>query len=409
MKYIVLLGILLEVVSGQEVVILDDENIEEAITKFPILMVKFYAPYCGHCKKMAEEYKRAAEEVYRRNLKYTIGELDATEYTISAKKYDIVGYPTLKLFFKGDILDYEGERTGNAILDFIDQKTQPLRRLQTESDIKEVINENSVIGLLFSPEGGMVEIFGVEIAPKLDDIKLFIVENPSLLREVGENINIYPSIIIIKDFEEKNSVLTGGELTESRMKQFLMEESKPSILPLDQKALRLVFGKENTGIFLFTPEMEDINILNDGFTKLGVELKGVQGEYFVRGGIVEGMGFKVGEFLGIQEEDLPAIYIIQPEGELKKYILDKGRYSLSYSGVKAFYEDWKAGKLARTRKSMPIPLNQTGAVFTLVGLNYQKEVILGGKDVLVKFFASWCTHCKTVYIHYIYTIYTIYI
>jgi len=37
------------------------DNFEEALKTYPNLLVEFYAPWCGHCKKLAPEYSAASK------------------------------------------------------------------------------------------------------------------------------------------------------------------------------------------------------------------------------------------------------------------------------------------------------------------------------------------------------------
>lgn len=74
------------------------------------VLVEFYAPWCGHCKKLAPIYDEVA--TYFKDVSdLTIAKMDATANEVDG--VDIRGYPTIKFYPKGSKnspIDYEGGR-----------------------------------------------------------------------------------------------------------------------------------------------------------------------------------------------------------------------------------------------------------------------------------------------------------
>ena len=107
-------------IEDGEVVILDDDNFEDVVLKREELwMVAFYAPWCGHCKKLLPEWDKAAYDL-KSNKKIKFGKLDATVNKKSAQ--GISGVPTIKAYVgksgnKKEVV-YSGERESSWLEKF---------------------------------------------------------------------------------------------------------------------------------------------------------------------------------------------------------------------------------------------------------------------------------------------------
>ena len=64
---------------GADVVTVDADNFEEVVTGHPNTVVEFYAPWCGHCKKLAPEYEKAAGILLGKEPKVVLAKCDATD------------------------------------------------------------------------------------------------------------------------------------------------------------------------------------------------------------------------------------------------------------------------------------------------------------------------------------------
>ncbi|EDL22491.1 mCG145990, isoform CRA_a, partial [Mus musculus] len=84
------------------------------------VFVKFYAPWCSHCKEMAPAWEALAEK-YKDREDIVIAELDATANELEA--FSVLGYPTLKFFPAGPdrkVIDYKSTRDLETFSKFLD-------------------------------------------------------------------------------------------------------------------------------------------------------------------------------------------------------------------------------------------------------------------------------------------------
>jgi len=82
------------------------------------VLVEFYAPWCGHCKKLTPDYEKAAASLDGEEG-VVVAKCDADEHKELASKYGISGYPTIK-FFPKDNKEGEAYNGGRSPKDFVE-------------------------------------------------------------------------------------------------------------------------------------------------------------------------------------------------------------------------------------------------------------------------------------------------
>jgi len=83
--------------------------------------IKFFAPWCGHCKSIKPAWDELGEE-FAASSSVLIGDVDCTEEKDLCSRFGVQGYPTLKYWADDSPKDgspYSGGRTKDALLTFI--------------------------------------------------------------------------------------------------------------------------------------------------------------------------------------------------------------------------------------------------------------------------------------------------
>merc|ERR1712168_830085 len=126
MKGVVLL-MLLGVALGSDVLELSDETFKDGVSGKDIILVEFYAPWCGHCKRLAPEYDTAAAELIKNDPPIALAKVDCVgEGKDSCSKFGVSGYPTLKIFRDGEFSqEYDGPRDSAGIISFMKKNAGP--------------------------------------------------------------------------------------------------------------------------------------------------------------------------------------------------------------------------------------------------------------------------------------------
>lgn len=108
-----------EFYDGTDVVELSDAMIDNEVAKGKEpWLIEFYAPWCGHCKNLVPDWKKAATGLLG-NVR--MGAIDATAHKKWAGKFNVNGFPTIKFIPPGNpegAEDYQGGRSSEAIIEY---------------------------------------------------------------------------------------------------------------------------------------------------------------------------------------------------------------------------------------------------------------------------------------------------
>lgn len=77
---------------------LDDSNFAQTINKYPLLLVDFWAPWCGPCRMMSPIINQVGKEYIG---KLVVGKVNVDENPNISGQFGISSIPTLILFKRG--------------------------------------------------------------------------------------------------------------------------------------------------------------------------------------------------------------------------------------------------------------------------------------------------------------------
>jgi len=130
--------------APSNVVDLDSSNFDRIVKDAnKDVLVEFYAPWCGHCKKLVPDYEKLAN-AFRSEKHVVIAKVDADAHKDVGTKYGVQGFPTIKFFPRDnkDGEDYNGGRDADSFVNFINDKSKTHRSITGQLSDKAGLVEN---------------------------------------------------------------------------------------------------------------------------------------------------------------------------------------------------------------------------------------------------------------------------
>ena len=198
-----------------------------------------------------------------------------------------------------------------------------------------------------------------------------------------------PGVGVARNFDD-SPVAYSGDGTD--LLTWAKAAAVPKLIHFSEDFIEPIFADHNPALILFTQETG--TDYQAAYQQAATDLNGQI--LFVTSGVTDGIQSRLAEFLGVTETDTPTLRLIAPSDTMLKYVYEGDVKALTVADIEAYIADFKGGKLSPHLKSEPIPENNTDALTILVGKNWDDIVMDTSKDVLVKYYAPWCGHCKAL-------------
>jgi protein disulfide-isomerase A1 len=378
--------------TEEGVLVLDDGNFDDALKENSLILVEFYAPWCGHCKALAPEYAKAAQKLAAQNSPVKLAKVDATEAKDLGTRFQVQGFPTLKFFRDGKPSEYQGGRTEAEIVSWVTKKSGPVAiDVVTEEDLQHLkeANDAFALGVFSSADSPAAKAF-LSVANEVDTISFAITTSDAVKASLGTTGE---TVVILKTFDDKrNDLAVTDATTVDEIRLFTFKMSVPLIQTFTQESSQKIFKspiQKHTLFFTDTsaPHHEPTTA---AFSAAALEFRGET--MFIN---VPHTEARVLEYFGITEKDLPTAVLGDMSGEggqMKKYPF-KGPYETA--AISDFLKQALSGALKPTLKSEAVaPEDLAAPVKVIKGESFADIVLNNSNDVFVEFYAPWCGHCK---------------
>jgi protein disulfide-isomerase/protein disulfide-isomerase A1 len=336
-------------------------------------LVEFYAPWCGHCKKLQPEFEKAATELQGRNI--PLGQVDATVEKDLASKYNVKGFPTILWFEEGRNSEYDGGRTADSIVEWVSSMSGAA--VIMASVAPEVTADKPRVVLYANDM-----MPGFEASAKQQRRKA----NWYYIKESGDSK-------VVLTHKDEAPVELPNPSGEDAISKFVNENAFPLFGKMDGESFDK-YMDSNSGLVwsLFggmDEGMTDKEVESKYRPMMSQVAKKWKGQYLVTYCDTEKFKEAIESLLGVKE--FPAIAVQKKAGDKKKYIY---RGELTANAINNFISNVDSGRETPYLKSDPVPADNDGAVRTVVGSTFNQEVFSPSKDVMLEVFAPWCGHCK---------------
>lgn len=379
--------------------VLTKDNFDETVNNADIILVEFYAPWCGHCKRLAPEYEKAAKELSQRSPPIPLAKVDATVETELASRFGVSGYPTLKIFRKGKAFEYNGPREKYGIVDFMsEQAGPPSKQVQAAKQVQELIKDGDdavIVGLFSSEQDAAYELY-IEACNSLREDFTF---RHSFSSEVAKLLKASPGQIVIVQPEKFHSKYEPGShklsVKESTSVSELQDYFRKHSIPLvghrkpSNDAKR--YAKRPLVVVYYGVDFSfDYRIATQFWRSKVLDVAKDFPEYTFAIADEEDYAEEL-KSLGLSESGEEVNVGILADGG-KKFAMEPDEFDSEL--LREFVVAFKKGKLQPIIKSQPLPKNNKGPVKVVVGKTFDEIVMDTQKDVLIEFYAPWCGHCK---------------
>jgi len=398
-RLLLVIALLAAAVKAGDVLVLTDSDFKSRTSDMDLVLVKFYAPWCGHCKKIAPEFEKAATVLKKNDPQVILAEVDCTaDGKETCSENGVSGYPTLKAYKHGEkVFDYDGPRDADGIVKHMKSKAGPSsKELIFADDAAQFLSsdDHSIVGFFENSDSQGNQNFQKLATALNDDFRFahtFSVDVKNKYSYEDKIVIFQPSRLVTK-MEPSQLVYTGSGNVDT-MKEWV----NTHIHGLVGHRTTTNSGQFHTPLVVVYYDVDYVknakgsNYWRNRVIKVakGFADSGEKITFAVSN--AKDLGHELTEYGLTSSPDKPVV--AGRDASNQKFAMS-GEFTVE--ALEQFARDLLQGKLEPYLKSEPVPSSNDEPVKVVVAKTFDSIVNDPTKDVLVEFYAPWCGHCKSL-------------
>ncbi|KAI8393325.1 thioredoxin-like protein [Radiomyces spectabilis] len=332
--------------------------------------VKFYAPWCGFCKRLAPTWKLMADEL---KGQVDVGEVNCDDHRDICTENGVAGYPTLKLFKDGVVHDYTtADRSVLSLVTFARTYAGPVVQRVTSAELGERIKENAVSFVLLDRSNNQNALTLVESVAQrfMDSMNFYVVTEQQAATQFNLEDADKPTIVIAKDGTRttyKSQELVNTPAAQESLAKWIESEKFPLVVTMrPSNAADILSGDHIVALAVIQADdqqhHQQFRKIATSYVKQGIKESGARLLFAQMDSKIWGQFIQ--ERYAIASSDIPALLLVDATKNTY-YKQDVEKRALSFDDASAFLravEDLSSGKLVGT-STLSLP-GKMGQFFT---------------------------------------------
>ncbi|ORZ04385.1 hypothetical protein BCR42DRAFT_457235 [Absidia repens] len=215
--------------------------------------VKYYAPWCGHCKKMAPVWDSLALDLANSHINLAEVNCEKDKELCSAQK--VAGLPTLKFYHGGSTFVYADDRALENFKNYVTKMTGPALHALDHSSLPSVY-EHAVSVVYIHQKGDNLDTITSVAKKYLDTVPFYVTTDQKVMTALNRNNNNNNkrAVIILKDGGAVQQIFDGD--MEHDLSEWVHNNKYPLVTRINAGNANGILKGDRLVVLMFTSDDE---------------------------------------------------------------------------------------------------------------------------------------------------------